>query len=120
MVAPEPGLFSTWTGLPKARDKRSATTRAVASTPPPGGRGTMILIGLEGYDCAPRAQLAFNPMMSAAKADVRICLLIMVRSNVNVCELKSKIQTSRPAHKRVMVLFDDLITILHDPHREMG
>ena len=43
-----PGTFSTTTGWCKTSVSFCATRRAVMSPAPPGGLGTMILIGLEG------------------------------------------------------------------------
>src|SRR6267142_5612434 len=52
IVEPAPGRFSTITGCLQASERRCATLRATASTPPPGGKGTIIRTGLIGYGCA--------------------------------------------------------------------
>ena len=44
-----PGLFTTATGCLRDFSRPAATGRAVRSATPPGGKGTMIWMGLEGY-----------------------------------------------------------------------
>ena len=43
-----PGLLSTTTACPSARDKGSAISRAVKSVVPPGALGTTMVMGLSG------------------------------------------------------------------------
>jgi len=48
-ILPEAPLrFSITTGCPRLSDKRGATTRATASTLPPGGKATISRTGLAG------------------------------------------------------------------------
>jgi hypothetical protein len=49
MLPDAPGLFSTTTGWPSARDNGSTTRRAVKSVEPPGAVGTTSVIGRCGY-----------------------------------------------------------------------
>src|SRR5688572_447850 len=52
-LPPAPGRFSTVTGWPSCFDSSLAMARAVMSTPPPGGNGQTMRIGLEGnWACA--------------------------------------------------------------------
>src|SRR5881628_4036886 len=50
----EPGRFSTTTAWPTSSESRWPMTRAEISGAPPGGIGTISLIGREGY-CADEA-----------------------------------------------------------------
>jgi len=43
-----PGLFSTTTGWPSETRSFSARSRAIVSTPPPGEKGTTMVMGLLG------------------------------------------------------------------------
>src|SRR5688572_21477967 len=52
MVPVAPALFSTTTGWPKVSESFCATVRASVSVAAPGGKGTMIFIGLVGNDWA--------------------------------------------------------------------
>src|SRR5512145_2030310 len=52
MVPPAPALFSTITGCPSSTERPCATARATPSVPPPGGKGTISLIGWVGHDWA--------------------------------------------------------------------
>src|SRR5574339_376943 len=63
MVPPAPALFSTTTGCPSSVESPCATARATPSVPPPGGNGTINLIGWVGHDWA--------PAVPAAKASAR-------------------------------------------------
>jgi hypothetical protein len=45
---PAPGLFSITTACFSSRDSASATGRATVSATPPGGKGTISVIGLSG------------------------------------------------------------------------
>ena len=48
MPPPAPALFSITTGWPRSRDIASATGRATMSASPPGGNGTIMVMGLAG------------------------------------------------------------------------
>src|ERR1700681_3984765 len=52
MVPAAPGLFSTMIGCRKPLDISCPIRRATRSTPPPGGKPTMSLIGCDGKSCA--------------------------------------------------------------------
>src|SRR4030095_4522504 len=53
MPPPAPALFSMTTGEPSARPIASASGRPTISATPPGGNGTIIVIGFDGYaSCA--------------------------------------------------------------------
>ena len=52
MVPPAPGRLSTRTGTASARARRSEKTRAMKSVPPPGVKGTTMVMGFDGYCCA--------------------------------------------------------------------
>ena len=53
MPPPAPARFSMTTGTLSTRDIASATGRATISATPPGGKGTTIVIGFDGYaSCA--------------------------------------------------------------------
>src|SRR6185295_4464798 len=49
---PAPARFSTTTDCFSSRPSASATGRATVSATPPGGNGTIIVIGRSGHDCA--------------------------------------------------------------------
>src|SRR4051812_47355812 len=51
-VPAAPVMFSTSTVWPNAFPIGAATIRAIVSTGPPAAKGTIIVIGLEGYACA--------------------------------------------------------------------
>ena len=55
-----PGLFSTSTETPRSAAIFSASKRVITSDPPPGEKGTIILIGLEGNSDADRFTAANN------------------------------------------------------------
>src|SRR3954471_12713309 len=52
MLPVAPGLFSTMTACPQLSESFWPTARARMSEVPPGGYGTMILIGFVGHACA--------------------------------------------------------------------
>src|SRR6185436_17930696 len=58
MLPPAPGRLSTTTVHLLASVSFCATTRDMMSVPPAGGNGTISLIGLFGYSCAPAASAA--------------------------------------------------------------
>ena len=62
-----PGLFSTMTVCFRASGRGWLMTRAMMSDEPPGGYGTMILIGLLGQACAPACRATHN---SAANVSI--------------------------------------------------
>src|SRR5215831_4729185 len=49
---PAPARFSTTTDCLSSRESASATGRATVSATPPGGNGTIIVIGRSGHVCA--------------------------------------------------------------------
>jgi hypothetical protein len=49
MLPPAPARLSTTKGWPSRWPISSETMRAVVSTPPPGGHGTISLMGCDGY-----------------------------------------------------------------------
>src|SRR5713226_7343223 len=69
-----PGRFSTSTGWPSRSVIFGPIRRDMMSVVLPGGNGTMILIGLEGQDCAGAA--AANPRANAASANTRTRLIL--------------------------------------------
>src|SRR5262249_21108144 len=76
-----PARFSTTTVAPSARGRCWPTRRAATSTGPPGGKGTMSLIGLEGYDCAAAGGAAAAPSASTTTANRASGLLLMTISD---------------------------------------
>jgi len=70
VTPPAPGLFSITTGCFNSRDSASATGRATVSATPPGGNGTIIVIGLSGYwaNAADDAANATAAMAARAKS----------------------------------------------------
>jgi hypothetical protein len=48
MPPPAPGLFSMITGVFNSRDSASANGRPTMSATPPGGNGTISVIGFDG------------------------------------------------------------------------
>src|SRR6185369_207548 len=67
MVEPAPGRFSTTTCWPTLSVMNLPASRAMVSIGPPGGNGTIILIGLSG-EAGARARVA-TPAPKAAAAD---------------------------------------------------
>src|SRR6202795_541554 len=79
-----PGLFSTSTGWPRRSVILGLMRRDMMSVVLPGGKGTTILIGLEGYDCAhacPAMNTAstisffMSPPVQSGQAILRVRLL---------------------------------------------
>src|SRR5687768_15548837 len=64
-----PALLSMAIGCPSTLDALSAIARIEMSVEPPAGHGTISVIGLVGYSCAPAA--AEISMPTAATAIVR-------------------------------------------------
>src|SRR5262245_32945632 len=75
MMPPAPPLLSTTTVWPSSRERGSISRRAVRSTPPPGGKGTMILMGRSGKLWAP-ARRAAARTGNAAAATSRLLRLL--------------------------------------------
>ena len=69
-VPPPPALLSTAIGWPMIFDALSAIARIAMSVDPPAGQGTISVIGLVGYSCAPAAPPASVP--SVARTIVRL------------------------------------------------
>jgi hypothetical protein len=65
-VPPPPALLSIAIGWPRTFEALSAIARIEMSVEPPAGHGTIRVIGLVGYSCAPAAEDSSKPM--AAKA----------------------------------------------------
>src|ERR1700731_1436703 len=77
MVEPPPGRFSTTT-WPTRLVSSCAVIRAMVSIGPPGGNGTIILIGRSGYFCCARTGKIFgNPMAALAIAERTLRLVAM-------------------------------------------
>src|SRR6266700_5740975 len=74
-----PGRFSTSTGWPSRSVIFGPIRRDMMSVVLPGGNGTMILIGLEGQDCASAA--AANPRAHAASTTTRSCPILALPSH---------------------------------------
>src|SRR6201999_756811 len=68
-VPPPPALLSMTMGWPMNFDALSAIARIEMSVEPPAGHGTISVIGLVGYSCAPAA--ADISMPTAATAIVK-------------------------------------------------
>src|SRR5882762_9452790 len=68
-VPPPPALLSIAIGWPRTFDALSAIARIVRSVDPPAGHGTIRVIGLVGYSCAPAA--AEISMPTAATANIK-------------------------------------------------
>src|SRR6202022_4444699 len=69
-VPPPPALLSTAIGWPMNFEALSAIARIAMSVDPPAGQGTIRVIGLVGYSCAPAAAPASAP--SVARTIVRL------------------------------------------------
>src|ERR1700704_5289803 len=69
-VPPPPALLSIVIGWPMNFDALSAIARIAMSVDPPAGQGTIRVIGLVGYSCAPAAVPASAP--SVARTIVRL------------------------------------------------
>src|SRR5580700_1670464 len=77
MVEPPPGRFSTTT-WPTRLLNSCAVIRAMVSIGPPGGNGTIILIGRSGYFCCAEARpIAGNPIAAPAIAERTLRLVAM-------------------------------------------
>src|SRR2546423_15325381 len=73
MLPFEPGRFSATTGCPRSSESRCPTIRAEISGAPPGGIGTISLIGRAGY-CAHEAA---DRRAAKARAVTRIGAILM-------------------------------------------
>src|ERR1700730_2000428 len=77
MVETPPGRFSTTT-WPTRLVNSCAVIRAMVSIGPPGGNGTIILIGRSGYFCCAAARpIAGNPIAAPARAERTLRLVAM-------------------------------------------
>src|SRR5687767_5372624 len=77
MVEPAPGLFSTTTGWPQLSLSFCATDRASTSVVPPGGKGTTMVMVLDGYACAKaEGVVRMAAAMAMAPAVLRIVAII--------------------------------------------
>src|SRR5580693_5836110 len=77
MVEPPPGRFSTTT-WPTRLPNSCAVIRAMVSIGPPGGNGTIILIGRSGYFCWARTgKIVGNPIAAPAIAERTLRLVAM-------------------------------------------
>src|ERR1700731_1606150 len=77
MVEPPPGRFSTTT-WPTRLVNSCPVIRAMVSIGPPGGNGTIILIGRSGYFCcAATRSIAGNPIAAPAIAERTLRLVAM-------------------------------------------
>src|SRR5262249_42202598 len=70
---PAPARFSTTTGCFSTCPIASATGRATVSATPPGGNGTIIVIGWFGYSCAASGDAASSSRNASALARI-VCL----------------------------------------------
>ncbi len=77
---PTPGRFSTITGCPIRGGSFSERMRAKRSIPPPGGKGTTIVSGLDGKACACAAIGRARAAAQAATARARRVRVLKVRS----------------------------------------
>ena len=65
-VPPPPALLSIAIGWPRIFEALSAIARIEMSVEPPAGHGTIRVIGLVGYSCAPAAADISMPMAAIA------------------------------------------------------
>ena len=65
-VPPPPALLSIAIGWPRVFEALSAIARIEMSVEPPAGHGTISVIGLVGYSCAPAAAEISMPMAATA------------------------------------------------------
>src|SRR5438552_14532301 len=82
MLPFEPGRFSTTTGWPAHSESRCPMTRAEISGAPPGGIGTISLIGRNGY-CAHEATENKAANASAVK---RLGAVLMLSPQCPACD----------------------------------
>jgi hypothetical protein len=68
---PAPARLSTTTDCLSSRPSASATGRATVSATPPGGNGTIIVIGLSGHVCACAAAATTSEANSRQRNVVR-------------------------------------------------
>jgi hypothetical protein len=71
VLPPPPATFSITIGWPSDRRIGSTRTREMASVAPPGGNGTIRVIGREGYVCADAAPTTVTVKASAIAAQRR-------------------------------------------------
>ncbi len=65
-VPPPPALLSMAIGCPRIFEALSAIARIEISVEPPAGHGTISVIGLVGYSCAPAATEISTPRAAMA------------------------------------------------------
>src|SRR5664279_2622725 len=83
MPPPAPGLFSMMMGALRTRLIASATGRATISATPPGGNGTTIAIGFDGYAscaCAGTAGSIASDRTTSAILPERVMLFVPLQA----------------------------------------
>src|SRR3954447_16393089 len=91
-VPPPPALLSMVTGWPRILEALSAIARIEISVDPPAGHGTIRVIGLVGYSCAP----ALAPISAPSVARI---IVKPVRRNIIIFSLAA------PASRKPILLF---------------
>src|SRR5687768_8024295 len=81
MVLPAPPRFSTTNGWPKVSVRPLATSRAMRSVLPPGGKGTMTFTGRAGHDWAHAPKTGRQERASAARKRVMVGTCLVVRTS---------------------------------------
>src|SRR6187200_3433138 len=94
IAPPAPGLFSITTGCFSSRDSASATGRATVSATPPGGNGTIIVIGLSGYWANAADDAAVNATAAMAARAIGLFMALLLALAEHFVELL------RDAHER--------------------
>src|SRR5438093_9284872 len=82
-MVPAPGLFSMMMPAPRSFAISCASTRAMASVPPPGAKGTMILMTRSGYPAkagVPESNMVAASTNSTARR-FPLCRACMVQSH---------------------------------------
>src|SRR3954462_8126188 len=92
MVEPAPGRFSTITCWPRLADIDWPVSRAMVSIGPPGGKGTIILIGLSGEGWWPA--VVAMPAQSAKPTASSACLRIMGASLVSFVRVLTPLEAT--------------------------
>src|SRR5262245_22555409 len=108
MMPPAPPLFSMTTVWPSSLDNGSISSRAVRSTPPPGGNGTMILIGRLGY-----LSWAPAPRVSAATGNASAPISRLLRMLRKTTPFNPALQPCR-RHAPLQLLHRDFAEHLHE------
>src|SRR4051812_38792670 len=81
MLPPAPGLFSATTGWPQLSVSFTPMARAKLSAMPPTAKVTTILIGFEGYCCAPVTPASASVATAINPARVRRRSVLRVMSS---------------------------------------